>query len=100
MCFWFRLVWLSNWRVDNFFFCLGGRNGGEVPDLSALGSAEDMAGLWASYHSALGLAKGKATPPVQPREQSVSFYKKFLKIMDFKLKLINFKLRYSPSNRK
>lgn len=30
-----------------------------------------MAGLWAQYHSALGLAKGKATPPV-PRDQSVS----------------------------
>lgn len=48
----------------------GGRNGGDVPDLSSLGTGgEDVASLWASYHSALGLAKGKATPPA-PREQS------------------------------
>lgn len=30
-----------------------------------------MAGLWAQYHSALGLAKGKSTPPTT-RDQSVS----------------------------
>lgn len=32
---------------------------------------EEMAGLWAQYHTALGLAKGKSTPPVT-RDQSVS----------------------------
>lgn len=51
---------------------LGGRNGSsEVPDISTIPSGEDMAGLWAQYHSALGLAKGKATPP-STRDQSVS----------------------------
>lgn len=50
----------------------GARNGsGEVPDLSSLPAGDEMAGLWAQYHSALGLAKGKATPPA-PRDQSVS----------------------------
>lgn len=49
----------------------GNRNGtGEVPDLSSVPGGEEMAGLWAQYHSALGLAKGKATPPA-PRDQSV-----------------------------
>lgn len=41
---------------------------------------EEMAGLWAQYHNALGLAKGKATPPVT-RDQSVS-------LLIFHLKLI------------
>lgn len=49
----------------------GNRNGsGDIPDLSSVPGGEEMAGLWAQYHSALGLAKGKATPPV--RDQSVS----------------------------
>ncbi|XP_018321977.1 nucleolar protein 4-like isoform X2 [Agrilus planipennis] len=48
----------------------GPRNGSsDVPDLSSLPGGEDMAGLWAQYHSALGLAKGKATPPTT-RDQS------------------------------
>lgn len=64
-CFFFGCI------SDGVCFCAGGRNGGEVPDLASLGSSEDMASLWANYHSALGLAKGKATPPA-PREQSVS----------------------------
>ncbi|CAH1182462.1 unnamed protein product [Phyllotreta striolata] len=42
----------------------GGRNGNsDIPDLSSVPGTEDMVGLWAQYHSALGLAKGKATPP-------------------------------------
>lgn len=53
-------------------FSLGNRNGNnEVPDLSGVPGGEEMAGLWAQYHSALGLAKGKATPPAT-RDQSVS----------------------------
>ncbi|XP_017772532.1 PREDICTED: nucleolar protein 4-like isoform X2 [Nicrophorus vespilloides] len=51
-------------------FSAGNRNGtADAPELSNLASSEEMAGLWAQYHSALGLAKGKATPPV-PRDQS------------------------------
>ncbi|XP_072387673.1 nucleolar protein 4 isoform X2 [Diabrotica undecimpunctata] len=42
----------------------GNRNGNsDIPDLSSVPGSEDMVGLWAQYHSALGLAKGKATPP-------------------------------------
>lgn len=53
-------------------FVSGTRNGsGDIPDLSSLPGGEEMAGLWAQYHSALGLSKGKATPPVT-RDQSVS----------------------------
>lgn len=49
----------------------GNRNGGEIPDLSSMPGGEEMAGLWAQYHSALGLAKGgKATPPGPMRDQS------------------------------
>jgi hypothetical protein len=48
----------------------GNRNG-DIPDLSSVPGGEEMAGLWAQYHSALGLAKGKATPPTT-RDQSVS----------------------------
>lgn len=47
------------------------RNGTDLPDLSSVPGGEEMAGLWAQYHSALGLAKGKATPPAT-RDQSVS----------------------------
>ncbi|KAF5304733.1 hypothetical protein FQA39_LY09510 [Lamprigera yunnana] len=48
----------------------GNRNGsGDIPDLTSIPGGEEMAGLWAQYHSALGLSKGKATPPV-PRDQS------------------------------
>lgn len=51
-----------------------------LPDISQLSSVnpEDMAGLWASYHSALGLNKGgllkpSSTPPAPThRENSVS----------------------------
>ncbi|KYB26330.1 Nucleolar protein 4-like Protein [Tribolium castaneum] len=46
----------------------GNRNG-DIPDLSSVPGGEEMAGLWAQYHSALGLAKGKATPPTT-RDQS------------------------------
>ncbi|KAJ3648076.1 hypothetical protein Zmor_019912 [Zophobas morio] len=46
----------------------GNRNG-DIPDLSQVPGGEEMAGLWAQYHSALGLAKGKATPPTN-RDQS------------------------------
>ncbi|KRT84907.1 hypothetical protein AMK59_2557, partial [Oryctes borbonicus] len=46
------------------------RNGNsDTPDLSSVPGSEEMAGLWAQYHSALGLAKGKATPPAT-RDQS------------------------------
>ncbi|CAH0551520.1 unnamed protein product [Brassicogethes aeneus] len=40
------------------------RNGsGDMSELPSVPGGEEMAGLWAQYHSALGLAKGKATPP-------------------------------------
>nr|CAH7761282.1 unnamed protein product [Callosobruchus chinensis]CAI5840165.1 unnamed protein product [Callosobruchus analis] len=46
------------------------RNGNsDIPDLSNVPNSEEMVGLWAQYHSALGLAKGKATPPTN-RESS------------------------------
>nr|XP_023020446.1 nucleolar protein 4-like [Leptinotarsa decemlineata] len=43
----------------------GNRNGNSdnITDLSSVPGSEEMVGLWAQYHSALGLAKGKATPP-------------------------------------
>ncbi|XP_023311290.1 nucleolar protein 4-like isoform X3 [Anoplophora glabripennis] len=42
----------------------GNRNGNsDIPDLSSVPGGEEMVGLWAQYHSALGLSKGKATPP-------------------------------------
>ncbi|VEN34695.1 unnamed protein product [Callosobruchus maculatus] len=41
----------------------------DIPDLSNVPNSEEMVGLWAQYHSALGLAKGKATPPTN-RESS------------------------------
>lgn len=71
-------------------FVSGARNGSGIdnntgggpmlPDISQLSSVnpEDMAGLWASYHSALGLNKGgllkpSSTPPAPThRENSVS----------------------------
>lgn len=50
---------------------LGNRNGSsDTPDISSVPGSEEMAGLWAQYHSALGLAKGKATPPAN--RESVS----------------------------
>lgn len=64
----FALVCENNCLFD----ATGNRNGsGDIPDLSSLPGGEEMAGLWAQYHSALGLAKGKATPPAT-RDQSVS----------------------------
>ncbi|GJQ74919.1 hypothetical protein Trydic_g10001 [Trypoxylus dichotomus] len=57
----------------------GNRNGNsDTPELSSVPGSEEMAGLWAQYHSALGLAKGKATPPAN-RDQSVGefFYSSY-----------------------
>lgn len=59
-------------NTNYIFGVIGNRNGsGDIPDLSSVPGGEEMAGLWAQYHSALGLAKGKATPPAT-RDQSVS----------------------------
>lgn len=53
-------------------YSIGNRNGNtDIPDLSTVPSSEEMVGLWAQYHSAMGLAKGKATPP-STRDPSVS----------------------------
>ncbi|XP_076260393.1 nucleolar protein 4 isoform X1 [Rhynchophorus ferrugineus] len=42
----------------------GNKNGNvEASDMSSISGNEEMAGLWAQYHTALGLAKGKTTPP-------------------------------------
>lgn len=42
----------------------GTKNGtSDISDLTSISGNEEMAGLWAQYHSALGLAKGKTTPP-------------------------------------
>ncbi|XP_060536745.1 nucleolar protein 4 [Cylas formicarius] len=48
----------------------GTKNGSsDITDLSSMTGGDEMAGLWAHYHSALGLAKGKSTPPTI-RDQS------------------------------
>lgn len=47
----------------------GNRNGNSDIDLSSVPGGEEMAGLWAQYHSALGMPKGKTTPP-SVRDQS------------------------------